>query len=104
MGNSAPNRNRRHGLALVATGFGIGRLTGLSVSPAVFVVLTRLTAATTIAALSGVKAALLTGERAPTMHKQLLNSAVKPLRELTIIMTNTHTLATRVEEVLCAVV
>lgn len=102
MGNSDPNRTLRHGLALVATGFGIGRPAGRLVSLAIFMMLTSLT--TTIAVRRGVKAALRAGESLPTMRKRLLNFAVKPFRESPIIMTNTHPLATLVEEVLCAVV
>ncbi|MFZ4660329.1 MAG: hypothetical protein ACOYNY_25185 [Caldilineaceae bacterium] len=55
--------------ALVVTGFGIGWLAGLSVSPVVSIVLTMVTGsvATIIAALSGVKEEFLKAETQPTV-------------------------------------
>jgi hypothetical protein len=87
MGNSDSNRNLQHRLALVATGFGIGWLAGLSVSPVVSIVLTSLTAsaATIIAALSGVKEELLDAKQSSTVLKQLAKAVTPvPLAVLTI--------------------
>ena len=66
--------------ALVVTGFGIGWLAGLSVSPVVSIVLTMVTGsvATIIAALSGVKEEFLKAEAQPTVLKRLL-AAVTPV-------------------------
>lgn len=66
-------------IALVVTGFGIGWLAGLSVSPVVSIVLTTVTGsvATIIAALSGVKEEFLDPEAQPNVLKRLL-AAVTP--------------------------
>ncbi len=60
--------------ALVVTGFGIGWLAGLSVSPVVSIVLTMVTGsvATIIAALSGVKEEFLDPENSPATLRRLL--------------------------------
>ena len=57
------------------TGFGIGWLAGLSVSPVVSIVLTSITGivATIIAALNGVKEEFLNSETSPKVLKRLLN-------------------------------
>ncbi len=61
-------------LALVVTGFGIGWLAGLSVSPVVSIVITTLTGtvATILAALSGVKEEFLDVETSPNTLRRLL--------------------------------
>lgn len=66
-------------IALVVTGFGIGWLAGLSVSPVVSIVLTTVTGsvATIVAALSGVKEEFLKPEAQPNVLKRLL-AAVTP--------------------------
>jgi hypothetical protein len=66
--------------ALVVTGFGIGWLAGLSVSPVVSIVITSVTGsvATIIAALSGVKEEFLDADSSPTTLKRLLR-AVTPV-------------------------
>lgn len=66
--------------ALVVTGFGIGWLAGLSVSPVVSIVLTSVTGivATMIAALSGVKEEFLNSEASPKGLKRL-RDAVTPV-------------------------
>lgn len=62
--------------ALVVTGFGIGWLAGLSVSPVVSIVITTLTGsvATIIAALSGVKEEFLNSESSPATLRRLLRN------------------------------
>lgn len=67
-------------IALVVTGFGIGWLAGLSVSPVVSIVITSVTGsvATIIAALSGVKEEFLKPEAQPNVLKRLL-AAVTPV-------------------------
>lgn len=66
--------------ALVVTGFGIGWLAGLSVSPVVSIVITSVTGsvATIIAALSGVKEEFLDTESSPATLRRLLR-AVTPV-------------------------
>lgn len=61
-------------VALVVTGFGIGWLAGLSVSPVVSIVITSVTGsvATIVAALSGVKDELLDRETSPNTVRRWL--------------------------------
>ena len=63
-------------IALMVTGFGIGWLAGLSVSPVVAIVLTAVTGsvATIVAALSGVKEEFLKTDSSPTVTSRLLQS------------------------------
>ncbi|MBX3016218.1 MAG: hypothetical protein KF832_32155 [Caldilineaceae bacterium] len=67
-------------IALMVTGFGIGWLAGLSVSPVISIVITSITGsvATIIAALSGAKEELLDKDATPTTLKRLLQ-AVTPM-------------------------
>ena len=73
MGNSQSNRELQHGLALVATGFGIGWLAGLAVSPVVSIVISSLlgTAAAAVAVLSGLESATVDGEKKATIRQFL---------------------------------